>query len=123
MKKILTLFCSMLIAFTALFGSACGGPAGIPDGSATGDSANGDIIVDENKTQLFVANIQGGIGYEWFRKVIARFEEKFADAVYEPGTKGVQIIPEDEYTVNGRWLLLPTDMYDVYLGLKEYVRI
>ena len=124
MKKLLTLFCSALIASMALLGSACG-PAGIPTGSDV-DSGSGNIIVDENKTQLFVANLQGGIGYEWFRKTIARFEEKFADVVYEPGTKGVQIIPEDEYTTNGRWLLLPTDMYDVYftenLTYNEYVR-
>ncbi|MBR4419477.1 MAG: extracellular solute-binding protein, partial [Clostridia bacterium] len=124
MKKLLTLFCSALIASMALLSSACG-PAGIPTGSDV-DSGSGNIIVDENKTQLFVANLQGGIGYEWFRKVIARFEEKFADVVYEPGTKGVQIIPEDEYTTNGRWLLLPTDMYDVYftenLTYNEYVR-
>ena len=125
MKKILTLFCSLLIASMALIGSACG-PAGIKPGTGGGNSGEGNIIVDENKTQLYVANLQGGIGYEWFRKVIARFEEKFADVVYEPGTKGVQIIPEDEYTVNGRWLLLPTDIYDVYftenLTYNEYVR-
>ncbi len=124
MKKFLTLFCSAVISTMALFGSACG-PAGIPTGSDV-DSGSGNIIVDENKTQLFVANLQGGIGYEWFRKAIARFEEKFADVVYEPGTKGVQIIPEDEYTVNGRWLLLPSDMYDVYftenLTYNEYIR-
>ena len=129
MKKILALFCTLLVATMALFGSACG-PAGIPDSGEINNSSNGgntgDIIVDQNKTQLYVANLQGGIGYEWFRKVIARFEEKFADVVYEPGTKGVQIIPEDEYTVNGRWLLLPSDMYDVYftenLTYNEYVR-
>ncbi len=129
MKKILTLFCSLLIATSALFGSACK-PAGIPSGPTGGGGnnggGNGNIVVDTTKTQLYVANLQGGIGYEWFRKAIARFEEKFADAVYEPGTKGVQIIPEDEYTVNGRWLLLPTDMYDVYftenLTYNEYVR-
>ncbi|MBR3864720.1 MAG: extracellular solute-binding protein [Clostridia bacterium] len=129
MKRILTLICSLMIATMALFGSACK-PAGIPSGPTGGGGNNGggdgNIVVDTTKTQLYVANLQGGIGYEWFRKAIARFEEKFADAVYEPGTKGVQIIPEDEYTVNGRWLLLPTDMYDVYftenLTYNEYVR-
>ncbi len=125
MKKLLTLFCTLLISTSAFFGSACG-PAGVTPGGDGGNSGGGDIIVDEDKTQLYVSNIQGGIGYEWFRKVIDRFEQKFADAVYEPGKKGVQIIPEDEYTVNGRWLLLPSDMYDVYftenLTYNEFVR-
>lgn len=120
-KKLLTSLCSLFLVGTTVLSTSCK-----PGGSTGGGGNNGDIIIDETKTQLYVSNLQGGIGYEWFQKVIQRFEEKFADAEYTPGTTGVQIIPEYEYTVNGRWLLLPTDNYDVYftenLTYNDYVR-
>lgn len=122
MKKILTSVCSLLLAGTTVLATSCQ-PGGVPGGVPGGGN---NIVVDETKTQLYVSNLQGGIGYEWFKKVIDRFEEKFANAEYAPGTTGVQIIPEYEYTVNGRWLLLPTENYDVYftenLTYNEYVR-
>ena len=92
-KTILTSICSLLIVGSTFLPTACG---------TTGGGHGGDIIIDKSKTQLYVSNLQGGIGYEWTKKAIERFEEKFADAVYAPNTKGVQIIPEYEYTVNGR---------------------
>ena len=90
-KKLLTSLCSLFLVGTTVLSTSCK-----PGGSTGGGGNNGDIIIDETKTQLYVSNLQGGIGYEWFQKVIQRFEEKFADAVYTPGTTGVQIIPEYE---------------------------
>ncbi len=122
MKKILASICSLLLVGTTVLSTSCK-PGGIPGGTPGG---NGNITIDETKTQLFVSNLQGGIGYEWLQKTIERFEEKFADAVYAPNTKGVQIIPEYEYSVNGRWLILPSENYDVFftenLTYNEYVR-
>lgn len=56
----------------------------------------GEIQIDETKTQLSVANYDGGVGSEWFTKVNEEFEKKYANEEFEPGTgkKGVQIVPD-----------------------------
>lgn len=112
LKKTLSMVIATLCASTALMSAGCK-----PGGALGGGGGAGDIVVDNTKTQLYVANIQGGIGGEWLKKAIARFEEAYKDEVFKPGTKGVQIIPEYEYTVNGAWLLLPTDSpWEVYFN-------
>lgn len=119
MKKSLAVCLSVLCTSVAVFGSACKPSATFPGGGTD------NVLVDETKTQLYVSNLQGGIGYEWLQKVIDRFEEAYKDEVFEPGTKGVQIIPDYEYTVNGAWLILPTDTWEVYFTenftYNEYV--
>lgn len=48
--------------------------------------------VDDSKTTLYVGNFAGGVGDEWLKKAIAKFEEKYADTSFEEGKKGVQLI-------------------------------
>ena len=50
--------------------------------------------IDKNKTQLYVANYNGGVGNKWLTDVVERFEAEYADYEFEPGTgkKGAQII-------------------------------
>lgn len=55
--------------------------------------------IDETKTQITVSNYDGGIGSEWLQTAKARFEAKYADYEFEPGSgkKGVQVsvLPEE----------------------------
>ncbi len=49
--------------------------------------------VDSTKTQLYIGNYNGGVGGKWLENAADRFEEKYKDTCFEPGTnkKGVQI--------------------------------
>ncbi len=48
---------------------------------------------DPTKTQLYIGNYDGGIGTTWLYEAADRFEEKYKDVCFEPGTdkKGVQV--------------------------------
>lgn len=48
--------------------------------------------VDDSKTTLYVGNFAGGVGDEWLKKAIDKFEDKYADQSFEDGKKGVQVI-------------------------------
>ena len=54
----------------------------------------GGTSVDKTKTQLTVANYDGGVGREWFRVVKANFEQKYAETSFETGKMGVQIVAD-----------------------------
>ena len=56
--------------------------------------SNGTVEIDKTKTQLYVEYFDGGIGGEWLQKAAKRFEEEYANEVFEPGTDkvGVQIV-------------------------------
>lgn len=47
--------------------------------------------VDDSKSQIAVANLYGGLGDAWLRKVADQFEEKHAETPFEEGKKGVQV--------------------------------
>lgn len=70
--------------------------------------------VDTTKTQLYVSNLNAGISNQWLLDIETRFEEAYAETSFEPGKKGVQVIVDTENQVNGRWLILPTDDWEVY---------
>ena len=53
---------------------------------------NFEETIDENKTQLIVSNYDGGFGTAWLEDIKERFETAYAETVYEPGKKGVQIL-------------------------------
>lgn len=72
---------SLLILVVFSFAS-CGG----------GSEGNYTEKVDENRTQLYVYNYDGGFGSEWLNKVKLRYEALHANDEYEPGKKGIQII-------------------------------
>lgn len=48
--------------------------------------------VETDKTQLYIGTAAGGIGDEWLKKAIERFEEAYADTSFEEGKTGVQVI-------------------------------
>lgn len=70
--------------------------------------------VDSSKTQLYVSNLNAGISNQWLLDIETRFEEAYADVPFETGKTGVQVIVDTENAVNGRWLILPTDDWEVY---------
>ena len=89
------------------------------------DSGDWDVIINETQTQLYVSNLNGGIGYEWLNKVKQRFETAYAEESFETGKKGVQVIIDTENQVNGAWLIIPNSSWDVYfnenLPFNDYV--
>jgi ABC-type glycerol-3-phosphate transport system substrate-binding protein len=103
LKRMMALGLSTIAAATVLAG--CGG--------ATGDSG---IKIDENKTQLYVASYQGGVGRKWLDNVIARFEEQYQNVPFEDGKMGVQIVPSVDKKYIGSQLVdtIKTDDNDVY---------
>lgn len=63
-----------------------------------------NVQVDTNKAQLYVANYNGGMGTEWLNNAAKRFEEKYKDVEFLPGTKGVQILISNSKTSADVWL-------------------
>ena len=63
-----------------------------------------NIAVDTTKAQLYVANYNGGMGTEWLNNAAKRFEEKYKDVEFLPGTKGVQILISNSKTSADVWL-------------------
>lgn len=63
-----------------------------------------DVQVDTTKAQLYVANYNGGMGTEWLNNAAKRFEEKYKDVEFLPGTKGVQILISNSKTSADVWL-------------------
>lgn len=75
-------------------------------------SACGERIgepIDETKTQLYIGNYDGGVGTQWLYEAASRFEEKYKDFEFEPGTgkKGVEVkINPDKTTFHGGNILM-----------------
>lgn len=63
-----------------------------------------NVQVDTTKAQLYVANWNGGFGTEWLSNSAKRFEEKYKDVEFIPGTKGVQILISNSKTAASTWL-------------------
>ena len=66
---------------------------------AAGCSKPGEKI-DATKTQIYVANYNGGVGTEWLEKAKTRFEAAYAESTdFEEGKKGVQVVidPSQSY--------------------------
>ena len=81
MKKKLAL----LLAVTALATSCFVGCN--PD-----DSDDIVVVIDPTKTQLYVANFDGGVGSDWLTKLKKSFEEDYAEVSFEEGKMGAQLI-------------------------------
>lgn len=86
--------------------------------SMIGCGAKRSESIDKNKTTVYVGNFLGGVGDEWLKDAIEKFEEKFATTSFEEGKKGVQlIISENNRTTTGGTELLDlmksskTDIY------------
>lgn len=63
-----------------------------------------NVEVDTTKAQLYVANFNGGFGTEWLSNAAKRFEEKYKDVEFLPGTKGVQVLISNSKTSAEIWL-------------------
>jgi len=80
-----------------------------------------DEKIDSSKTQLFIANMNGGYGYQWLEAAKQRFETKFADYAGENGKKGVQIIV-DNSKENGTYVLdtMSSSRDEIYFSENIY---
>lgn len=79
MKKILAAMLTLIMTVSL---AACGNGIGVKTTEK----------VDDSKTTLYVGNFAGGVGDEWLKSAIEKFEEKYADTSFEEGKKGVQVI-------------------------------
>ena len=104
MKKLIK-----LLSLTLCFVMACStfiGCGGKDDGGK----------VDDNKTQLYVSNYDGGFGDEWLYSAKTNFEALYENESFEEGKKGVQVwITPSE--LNG------PDLMNGVLGAREQVFI
>lgn len=90
-KKFITLLMAGLMSCSVLSMSACGGG---------GDSTGSNEPVNENKTQLYVSYLNAGYSDRWLSAAKQRFEEMYADYVFETGKQGVQVVLDPETTSN-----------------------
>lgn len=82
----------------------------------------GDRPIDPTKTQLYVGNYDGGVGGKWLDNAAARFEEKYKDVCFEPGTdkRGVQInIDHDKEAYHGNNLINNLSSHDEQVIFTE----
>lgn len=77
--------------------------------STVGCGAKRTAEVDDNRTTLYVGNFAGGIGDEWLKSAISKFEEKYADTSFEEGKKGVQVLIGD----NNKTTMIGTELEKV----------
>lgn len=73
--------------------------------------------VDDSKTTLYVGNFAGGVGDEWLKKAIEKFEEKYADTSFEDGKKGVQLIIGE----NNKTTMHGTELEDLISASKTEI--
>ena len=77
-----------------------------------------DEKVDTTKSQLYIGNCNGGLGFAWLEEVANAFEEKYAETSFEEGKMGVQVIIDNEVigTIDGTQLKnnLPASRDDIF---------
>lgn len=81
-KKILAFVMSLTVSCSVF--ASCGGGGEDPSQKEQAD-----------KTNIYVANFDGGYGNEWLKKAIERFENENKEKVYEERKKGVHVIIDD----------------------------
>lgn len=65
---------------------------------------------DPNKTNLHIYNYDGGVGTEWLRNAVMRFEEKYAETSFAEGKMGVKIhVTPSKSQIDS----LPSSIYDM----------
>lgn len=106
MKKLLSLICTLVLLFSSICVlTAC-------------DDTDGEKQIDETKTQLHVANFDGGYGHAWLEQAVGVFEEKYAQTSFEEGKTGVQVwITNQKDEIEGYTLFTTIDklQQDVFL--------
>lgn len=95
MKKAKKVVASLL-AVTMIASLVACGPSGNENSSS--EYGGGDFIesVDKAKTQLYVGNYNGGLGWGWIERCKEEFEALYANEVFETGKQGVQIMIVNE---------------------------
>lgn len=72
---------------------------------ATGCKGEDDEVeIDESKTQLYVANLDVGIGRTWVETLSKKFEDTFANYSFEEGKTGVQVIINHDTSYAGEFV-------------------
>ena len=61
MKKLLMIMLACILSFSTLFTGAFG---------CNLDDGEDDIVIDDNKVQIYVSNYNGGVGKAWLDKII-----------------------------------------------------
>lgn len=75
--------------------------------------------LDKDKTQLYIANYNGGTSYGWLEDSIARFEEKYKETSFEDGKMGAQIFLDSNKSYSGAALTTSvpaSDDYEIYFS-------
>lgn len=127
MKKNLKKALSVLLAALMVAGSTTGliacGPGGGGGGGGhigtEGDRFFEDREVDENKTQLYVFNFNGGYGSDWLMNLVKRFEKDYEETRFEEGKTGVQVIVDNNKT-NATDYASSISSSDSWLFFTEY---
>lgn len=88
-SKLLKKILACLLACVTAFSIACAPPDELLD--YTDPNEEIEKPVDENKTQLYVTNFEGGVGRVWLDNVIKEFETDYAKYSFAEGKEGVQI--------------------------------
>ena len=91
-KKKLLLGIIAIVCVVVLVVILCTSGNDTPDSATSSSTPIGNEQVDEDRTQLFVYNFNGGYGSDWLIAAKERFEAEHENDVWEEGKKGVQII-------------------------------
>ena len=87
MKKLISIVAAGIIAFTV---------AAVNAGCRSSDL----VAVDETKTQLYVSNLDLGLGRSYIEAIGQQFEKDFAEKSFEEGKKGVQVLYNHNTDIN-----------------------
>ncbi len=90
----------------------CGGAGG-------GGGGNTSVTIDSTKTQLYVANYNGGYGHVWLDNVIKKFEEEMKNESFEPNKTGVQVVvtnAKDEISGYTLYSTIQSLNYDMFFS-------
>ncbi|MBQ4268733.1 MAG: hypothetical protein IJB97_03675, partial [Clostridia bacterium] len=108
-NKVLASVLAALLAGTTL--TACGSNR-VPGGE--------EVVIDENKSQVYVSNYNGGYGDNWLRVLAADFEATYAGKSFETDKMGVQVIIDNHKSPATVIPAMPNSRNMVYFGNTRY---
>lgn len=108
MKKLLTLCLAGVMSFACLLSVGCGGTV--------------ISSIDETKTQIYVANYNGGGTEKWLDIAAEEFEEMYKNTSFEEGKTGVEVIVDHGKGHDGNSLAgsMAADNYEIYFSNNVY---
>ena len=104
MKKILFVFLSLIFTLSAV---GCD---------------RGRLKLDETKTQLYIANYDGGVGTDWLYEAADRFAAEYAGEHFEEGKTGVEFViePQKSFKGNSAFDTIGSQPYDLFFAETVY---